>query len=669
MKSLKVILFLVSFSAVESFAQQHDADLEMLIEERLMYVAENSFEDLDFSSLTELYWQYFQHPIALTFNNIDEIQALQLLTFTEFESLKGHLFKYGSLLSLYELQIIPHFEIETIRRIFPFIKLSESTDKFNIQNIHQEFVYRTSYKSEESLLPKKQEQYIGSPMKHNLRYRFNSNSLSVGINAENDAGEPLFQKPNPFGYDFYSGYVAAKNMGVVKELIVGDFQANFGQGLALWTGFGFGKSTNTQLVAKVDNSIRPYASSKEYEYMRGFASHVAFGNWSFFPLMVVRKVDANVVDTINGNLVLSSVEGNGLHRTENELAKKNQSNLIAYGLNTTYRFKKLKLGLTLFQHEYNGDIPNDASLFEAVLPINQHLIQRVSIDFLYSGSNGIYFGEIATNQHKNFAGLVGTTQAIGQRLSTTLLFRSYDAGYVGSYNNPFSDAAGNNERGLYWGNEISISQKSIFSFYTDIYRTKWVSRYIPALLAGQDILLKWQYTMRKKMSFYVLFRNNVEEKNDVNDEDIFKSIAEVKKQRVQLHVRKQINKAWLFQARFVANTYRQGVLQEQGRLMYQELSYRQQSWTASIRYTNYLTDGYNTRIYAYEKDVLYSFNTPAYFGTGSSVYVLIKKKINATFKLWVRLAKNRIKNNLIIEEGQAFYMSTYHVSAQIQWKF
>jgi hypothetical protein len=669
MKRLFVILSFISFAIAEGSAQTQEINIEHLIEERLTYVAETNNEDLDFSALTELYWQYIQHPIPLSIHSIAPLKILQLLSYQQFESLKEHLSKYETLLSLYELQIIPHFDLETILRIKPFVTVSPINSNFNIENINQELVYRTSYKSEGSLLPKNQEQFLGSPIKQNLRYRFNSNSLKIGVNTENDAGEAFFKAPNSLGYDFYSGYVAIKDIGIIKELIVGDFQANFGQGLALWTGFGFGKSSNTQLVAKADNSVRPYASSKEYEYLRGIATHINIGNLSFYPLVVFRKVDANVVDTVDGNLVFSSVEGNGLHRTNNELTKKNQSTLTAYGLNTTYRFKKLSLGLTLFQHKYHGDIPNDASLYEAVLPENQHLIQRASFNFLYSGSHGIYFGEIASNQHKNLAGLIGTTQAIGQRVNSTLLFRSYDAGYVGSYTIPFADGVGSNETGLYWGNEISINKKNTVSFYTDLYRSKWISRYMPAISSGKDYLLKWQYTLRKKMTFYLFYRNNTEEKNDVNEEAVFKPLAKVKKQRVQLHVRKQINKAWLFQARVVANRYGQGLLQEQGRLMYQELSYRQQSWTASIRYTNYHTAGYNSRIYTYEKDVLYSFNTPAYFGTGNSVYFLVKKKINSSFQLWIRIARNRTKNDLITEEGEPLYKSTNHVTTQIQWKF
>ena len=42
----------------------------------------------------------------------------------------------------------------------------------------------------------------------------------------------------PKGFDYYSAHAYFGNYGIVKHAIVGDYQAQFGQGLTFWTGLG-----------------------------------------------------------------------------------------------------------------------------------------------------------------------------------------------------------------------------------------------------------------------------------------------------------------------------------------------------------------------------------------------------------------------------------------------
>ena len=66
-----------------------------------------------------------------------------------------------------------------------------------------------------------------------------------------------------------------------------------------------------------------------------------------------------------------------------------------------------------------------------------------------------------------------------------------------------------------------------------------------------------------------------------------------------------------------------------GRIMLQELSYsfRQIPVTLWVRYCLFNTDDWNSRIYTYENDLLYSFSIPALAGEGSRSYIMAKWKI------------------------------------------
>ncbi len=58
---------------------------------------------------------------------------------------------------------------------------------------------------------------------------------------------------------------------------------------------------------------------------------------------------------------------------------------------------------------------------------------------------------------------------------------------------------------------------------------------------------------------------------------------------------------------------------------------------ATARFAWFSTDGYNSRIYAYEDDLLYTFSVPAYFGKGVRGYLnlnyTLSDKVTFYFKV------------------------------------
>ena len=66
-----------------------------------------------------------------------------------------------------------------------------------------------------------------------------------------------------------------------------------------------------------------------------------------------------------------------------------------------------------------------------------------------------------------------------------------------------------------------------------------------------------------------------------------------------------------------------------GRIMFQEINYsfRNVPITLWVRYCLFNTEDWNSRIYTYENDLLYSFSIPALAGEGSRSYIIAKWKI------------------------------------------
>jgi hypothetical protein len=63
------------------------------------------------------------------------------------------------------------------------------------------------------------------------------------------------------------------------------------------------------------------------------------------------------------------------------------------------------------------------------------------------------------------------------------------------------------------------------------------------------------------------------------------------------------------------------------------------------------TGGYNSRIYAYENDVLYSYSIPAFFDKGYRYYFNINYDLKRNLSIWVRWAQTINSDKTTIGSG------------------
>ena len=88
-------------------------------------------------------------------------------------------------------------------------------------------------------------------------------------------------------------------------------------------------------------------------------------------------------------------------------------------------------------------------------------------------------------------------------------------------------------------------------------------------------------------------------------------------------------------------------------MIYQDVSFKKvgKPIEVSFRYGLFETDSYDTRIYTYENDVLYSFSIPAFYEKGSRVYLMIDYNITRKLELWARIGQTVFYNKNITSEG------------------
>ncbi|MEJ7658596.1 MAG: hypothetical protein WKG07_02660 [Hymenobacter sp.] len=175
-------------------------------------------------------------------------------------ALLAHRAATGPLLSVYELQAVPGWDVRTIERIAPFVTVAGlsanaargplwqriKNEENNAVLLRYERVLqkRKGYAPADTFQGRPTQRYLGSPDAVALRYRVShAHDFSLGFTAEKDAGEPVAWRPGQrqFGPDFLSAHIVIYEQGRLKTLALGDYQLQFGQGLLLSSGLTAGK--------------------------------------------------------------------------------------------------------------------------------------------------------------------------------------------------------------------------------------------------------------------------------------------------------------------------------------------------------------------------------------------------------------------------------------------
>jgi hypothetical protein len=97
----------------------------------------------------------------------------------------------------------------------------------------------------------------------------------------------------------------------------------------------------------------------------------------------------------------------------------------------------------------------------------------------------------------------------------------------------------------------------------------------------------------------------------------------------------------------------------QGFFICQDIAYKPENkpFSLTFRYAIFDTDDYDSRVYAYENDILYSFSVPALYGKGMRVYLLGKWSPFKNLTLYARIGsfiytdRDEIGSGLTLIEG------------------
>lgn len=557
------------------------------------------------------YDYFLNNPLDLNNCSKEQLMQIQFLTSTQINSFLDYRDKQIQLLHVFELQVIPDWDLSTCRKIEQFVRVN--ANKKQRLGLKNTFIL---YRAEETLEKAqgfnsegKLNAYQGDRLKEFIKIKNSSHSsMTIGLIAQKDAGEKSL-------LDFYAGYIDITPKKYVQKLIIGDYAIQWGQGLLQAGGFNLGKNYESiKATQKFHLGGMPYSSSAESSFNRGiYINKVIHPRWNTQFFVSSKMLDGKTY-TYNGVKGFKTIDTDGYHRNTNEIVNKHTLNEKKLGssleiklstnanlqLNTVftqYSIPKIPSGIDYKINEWNG---------------NQFVLWSVSHSSFIQNKRII--NELAF-QNQRFSFIHGIAIPKSKKQDYAYLLRYFSNGFY----NPDGKALGENtknenELGLFIGHQLQISKRKKIASYVDIFYFPQIKYQVstPGTF-GWEILNRYQ--MERKNAFKVFnqikwtskeedltIRKNEKIIQRIHDLQESFDVAVVGKKWIQWHNRMMLHAIIKKNASYL------------GLMFLQDVAFNWRKFELKTRIAYIKTPNYDTRLYAFEPGLPYSFNLLSYSG-------------------------------------------------------
>lgn len=667
-KILNCILLITSINYSTTLYGQNEQSWEECYDEiHSIDGQEDVNTEADYDVLSEL----ASHPININTATREDLESIPFLSSQQVESIMEYMYKYHTMQSLGELHMITNLDDVYARLLSYFIYIGNPPEK-GFPHIGEILKYgKNEIVATTSIPTYKRDGYTngdyqGSNIKHWFRYTFSfGNIIKFGFTGAQDAGEPFFKGKNKLGYDYYSYYLMLRNIGKLKSLVVGRYRLKFGMGLVINNDYSFGKLATLQTLGRSTNSIREHSSRSEANYMQGTAATVSISKGlDITGFVSYRDIDATPnKDSLS---TLATITGNGYHRTVSEMARKHNTSIFAGGGNIRYFNNGFHIGMSAIYSSLNRELrPDTARIYKRWSAYGKRF-WNAGVDYGYICGKFSFNGETATGDSHAVATINSLSYKLLGNLQIMALQRFYAYRYYGMYANSFSDAGSiQDESGIYLGINWNISRHTTVMMYTDYAYFAW-PKYMQSFpeTHSWDNMIQLVYN-KKQFSILARYRLKIKQRDNASKT----ALDNVNEHRGRFQLGYVIgNIQCRSQADIVYSQQQTGSL---GYMLSQSIFYKYHWISAAASIGYFHTADYQSRVYTYERGVMYNFSFPAFSGEGIRYSINLRTDINKNIMMIARVGTTDYLDRSVISSGpqQIHGSSQTDIDLQLRYKF
>ncbi|MGH2644519.1 MAG: hypothetical protein ACRDE2_11260, partial [Chitinophagaceae bacterium] len=417
-------------------------------------------------------------------------------------------------------------------------------------------------------------------------------------------------------------------------------------------GLTFGKSS---MVMNTDHSgsvISPHTSAMETGFYRGAA--LSFGKKKINATLFFsyKPEDASLTPVDSTKNYFKTFQSSGYHRSETELKNKGSVKLFSTGGSLRYDFRQGHIAINTVYHSFSDSMKHSTQWYNLYGQEGKDML-NVSLDYALFLRQLYFFGETAANKAGTLATVNGIMMSVDPRVDVSLLYRNYSKAYTSLYATGFAESAHpQNENGFYAAIALRPKNKWQINAYADIFSFPWLRYRVDAPSAGKDYLVQTAFTPSKKFSAYLRFRDKQKSLNLLK-EDPMADIVTTHKKSLRFQSEWKYSQSLSFRNMAELSSFRGGNSPvSYGYFVAQDLIWKaNRIFSGNYRIAWFKTDGFDTRIYAFENDVHYAYSIPSFYGNGIRSYANFRINLTQKLSLWTKVSRTWYFNQQTIGSG------------------
>lgn len=521
--------------------------------------------------------------------------------------------------------------------------------------------------------------YLGPPLSHTLRYRYDTTPLQVAITAAQDAGEPFFTHGNGKGWDFYTGFVRLRNRGVLRNLVVGHYQMSLGLGLVLNNDYRLSRTSLLLTAPKGTTVLRGHSSRQEGNYLQGAAATITLPigrngrrSLNLTPFFSYRALDATPASDAPG--AVATLLTSGYHRTASEIARRNATRQLAAGASVEYTALPIRVAVNVVYTALRDSLtPDRRQIYRRYYPGGKEFL-AASLAYSYIGSRLSATGETAITKaaraaaSESAAPALATANSLRYRFShdwsVFALQRFYGYRYATLLGKSFGDISQvRNESGLYIGSTVTALPHLTLSAYADMAYHTWPRYGYKGASRSWDSYFLATYT-RAAVTATLRYRYREQALSDGSALPAFSSSIAGTAQHTLRLLLKHARERWTWQAQA------QGTLlptsSDWGWLAAAALGHKARRLTLWASATGFRTSDYAARLYLADRALTYGSMSAMVYGSGLRLNAVAEARLTRHIGAGVRCSVLHFFDRDAISSGPQQILSATQTDIQAQ---
>ena len=597
-KIRRIIICLGLCVAIVTLGQ--DIRVEDVLEDIFNQLSEDG--DLAYEEIEEELLSIAENPMDLNKVTGEDLSRLMFLSDEQIDAILMYQYQHG-FKELYELQLIDCLKDYEIRNLLPFVEVKGERLEVKGKEVYfREVFHYAKHEMTLRLDARNIEDFEGDPMYGKLRYRFNyQNRVQAGVTAMMATGDGRLAMRDRWDY---GGYIQLKDIGPMKTIVAGNYQANFGYGLVVGSPFKRGKSAYIQSTATTDEGLKKFSSvGDSYNYFHGVGATAR-----------IKWAEVSAFYSL---------------RKEKEEAWQH-----VVGVNATAKWKKLKVGVTGVE-SLKSNVESQKLSDKGAMGANVR----------YNWGKVDVWGEVAISHTEQW----GWGTIIGLRvnpisdLNLLAIYRYYSPEYDNVYANALSSKTRvYDEHGGYLG----IEYNRLINWQLSVFGDVWKEGY--ETMAQADFVPQKDYRMH--------IRLRAKSKNEIDTYSArWNGMWDLGSWRLKTQVDANMvyaKEKW---------SYGWSVFQDV------EYRFVRVPIVLQLRAQAFDAREWNNRVYMYENDVLYAYAIPFVYGLGGRFSLNARYKINDTFALYLRVSETLYQGAWAAAHDKKNTRTDVHALLRVKW--